>query len=626
MHLSLKNRFLIPTITLIVIGMGLTTTISYVMAKNALEESITQQLRQIVRSTNNLTDVWFQDRKRDVDSWSQQKLYRMAVQDGYMGEANRFQANLLLEKIKKTYPYYENICLANSEGEIVAASDENLIGKLNVADRQFFQTTIKGNSTISDAQKNSETGKANLFIAYPIKDGEDFTGVLFAVINLEVYNQQFIDPVKVGETGFVYAFQTDGMVVAHTDKHQILSLNLRTQDFAKEMFEKGSGFLRYTWNDVEKIVHFEKMEGHGWTIVAGADTREVFALVGSLRNVNLAVGFSILLVAGIVVVLVVRGTVKPINQIAGSLAAAAEQVAAGSGQVSSASQHLAEGSSGQAASIEETSSSLEEMASMTKQNADNARQADNLMKEANQVVTKANDSMTDLTTSMEEISKASEETSKIIKTIDEIAFQTNLLALNAAVEAARAGEAGAGFAVVADEVRNLAMRAADAARNTADLIEGTVKKVNEGGELVSTTNEAFTEVAESSAKVGELVGEIAAASNEQADGIEQVNKAVVEMDKIVQQNAANAEESASASEEMNAQAEQMKGFVDDLVAVVGGNTGSGEKASQTQVRAPKAVTTRALAVHAQKAPAVHQAKEVSPGQVIPMDDDDFKDF
>ncbi|MDO9111504.1 MAG: methyl-accepting chemotaxis protein, partial [Desulfatirhabdiaceae bacterium] len=149
-------------------------------------------------------------------------------------------------------------------------------------------------------------------------------------------------------------------------------------------------------------------------------------------------------------------------------------------------------------------------------------------------------------------------------------FQTNLLALNAAVEAARAGEAGAGFAVVADEVRNLAMRAADAAKNTASLIEGTVKKVSDGSMLVRTTSDAFSEVAQNAAKVGELVGEIAAASNEQAQGIEQVNIAVTEMDKVTQQNAANAEESASASEELNAQAEELKSFVNELFAFVSG--------------------------------------------------------
>ena len=266
-----------------------------------------------------------------------------------------------------------------------------------------------------------------------------------------------------------------------------------------------------------------------------------------------------------------RSIVKPLNRVISGLTEASNQVSSAAGQVSSASQSLAEGSSQQAASVEETSASLEEMSSMTKQNASNAEQADSLMKQANQVVNKANVSMGQLTASMQEISKASEETSKIIKTIDEIAFQTNLLALNAAVEAARAGEAGAGFAVVADEVRNLAMRAADAAKNTAALIEGTVKKVTVGTALVITTNDAFKEVSGSTVKVGELVAEIAAASTEQAQGIAQVNIAVTEMDNVTQQNAATAEESASASEELNAQAEEMKAFVHELSAVVSGN-------------------------------------------------------
>jgi methyl-accepting chemotaxis protein len=283
---------------------------------------------------------------------------------------------------------------------------------------------------------------------------------------------------------------------------------------------------------------------------------------------------------------------------------------------------------------------------MTRQNAENANQANNLMKEANQVVGQANDSMKELTTSMEEITQASEETSKIIKTIDEIAFQTNLLALNAAVEAARAGEAGAGFAVVADEVRNLALRAADAAKNTADLIEGTVKKVKDGSELVGKTAEAFAEVATSANKVGELVGEIAAASNEQAQGIDQVNKAMADMDKVTQQTAANAEESASASEEMNAQAVQMKGAVADLGALVDGSrnaTAGGRQLDYrhdenhalqvTNAKTGQRIKTenhKGLPAPAEKNKAKEikagYTKEVKPEQVIAMGGNEFSDF
>jgi methyl-accepting chemotaxis protein len=273
------------------------------------------------------------------------------------------------------------------------------------------------------------------------------------------------------------------------------------------------------------------------------------------------------------------------------------------------------------------------MNSMTRGNADNAKQADSLMLETTRVVQAANQSMGELTVSMKEVSTASEETAKIIKTIDEIAFQTNLLALNAAVEAARAGEAGAGFAVVADEVRNLAMRAAEAAKNTANLIEGTVSKVKEGSELVGKTATAFGEVAESTHKVKELVGEIAAASMEQAQGVDQINKAVTEMNGVTQQVAANAEESASSSEELNAQAEQMKGYVEELTAIVGGSAnglGNGRALMpRLNLRGAAAGVRQAMQRPKpdKKLLAHHQKGQgVSPEQVIPLDSGDFKNF
>lgn len=348
--------------------------------------------------------------------------------------------------------------------------------------------------------------------------------------------------------------------------------------FVEKVKGEGAGFVDYYWpkpgepNPVPKISYVKGFPDWEWIIGSGIYTDDVER---ELRPIYYAFFSAIVLVgaAGLVMAfLMARSISRPITDAVRGLNEGADQVASASGQVSSASQSLASGCSEQASGLEETSSSLEEMSSMTRQNAENAGQADGMMNKARQIIIVANESMGLLTKSMMDISKAGNEISKIIKTIDEIAFQTNLLALNAAVEAARAGEAGAGFAVVAGEVRNLSMRAAEAAKNTADLIEGTIKKVNDGSELVTRTNDEFNAVATSVAKVGGLVAEIATASNEQADGIDQISKSVVEMDKIVQQNAAVAEESAGAAEEMSAQAEQMKAIVIKLVKVINGGS------------------------------------------------------
>jgi len=278
------------------------------------------------------------------------------------------------------------------------------------------------------------------------------------------------------------------------------------------------------------------------------------------------------LMAGMLVsLLLVRSLTKTLNRVISTLGESSEQVAAAALQVSSASHSLAAGSSHQAASLEETAASLEELAASVKQNSANAGECDHLVLQTHEKTREVHKSIRASKDFMETISHSGESVKKIIKNIDEIAFQTNLLALNAAVEAARAGQAGAGFAVVADEVRALAMRSAEAAKITNNLIGETARQIELGSAQIHETLTKFYEMGESAKKVNSLVAEIASASKEQALGIDHLNQAMQEIDRVVQQNAANSEESASAAAELQAQAERLRDVVGEVSSLVQGS-------------------------------------------------------
>ncbi|HIJ79271.1 MAG: methyl-accepting chemotaxis protein, partial [Desulfobulbaceae bacterium] len=264
-------------------------------------------------------------------------------------------------------------------------------------------------------------------------------------------------------------------------------------------------------------------------------------------------GVLTIIVVFVTALLFVRMLVRLINNIVQELDLSADRISEEARSTAATSHTVAEMASEMAAALEETSASLEEITAMVQQNDANSVEANSSMKHNEQIGVNANDHASKMQQSMQNIKEDSDAISAIIKDIESIAFQTNLLALNAAVEAARAGEAGAGFAVVADEVRNLAMRAADSAKNSSSLIERAIRNVNEGLAKVDEVASESMSVVEGSRKVGTLIEEISHSSREQSQGITQINKAVAGMDSGTQRLAANSEELAAASEAVTSQ-------------------------------------------------------------------------
>ena len=283
-------------------------------------------------------------------------------------------------------------------------------------------------------------------------------------------------------------------------------------------------------------------------------------------------GGASILAAALLAVFITRGLVKHLSSNINELSYSANLVSNASAQLSSAGQQLSEGSAQQAASVEETSATMDQTAAMVKRNAESTKEANVLSEDANKAALSGSSKMGDMTKSMDELKKSSAEIAKIIKIIEDIAFQTNMLALNAAVEAARAGDAGLGFAVVAQEVRTLAQKSADAAKNTAEIIEKNINLSANGANISLEINETLKQITEKTEDVNRIIAEIAAAGSEQAKGTQQVTEAIVQIEKVVQENAATAEESAASAEALQTQAFALENIVAELTGLIKGKS------------------------------------------------------
>jgi methyl-accepting chemotaxis protein len=288
---------------------------------------------------------------------------------------------------------------------------------------------------------------------------------------------------------------------------------------------------------------------------------------------------------------VVRRITRTLQAVTVDLGNGAQQVASAAAQVAGASQALSQGAGDQAASLEETSAAMVEMTSMARRNAESSHHVSEMTTEATTLIAAATGALGEMVTSMSAIKTSSDKVAKIIKTIDEIAFQTNILALNAAVEAARAGEAGMGFAVVADEVRNLAQRSAQAAKDTAMLIEESIARASEGQQRVEQVSKSVSAISGSAARIKALVDDVNSASREQIRGIDQVTHAVSQMERVTQSTASSAEENAAVGEELSAQAASTMVAIRRLSRLIEGGSSEegGDGTARPAARAAKVV-------------------------------------
>lgn len=568
--MNLSRRFLLPTLALMVAGSGALTWVSYHSSSNSLNEASASHIDFVSLSTSDRIESWVQGLRTDIENWAGAKLMQEASAAAKDSPA-RQAASDELNRIVKQFAYLDRLNIVDMTGVYAVSTDPTTVGKLSIADRDYFKTAAGGQAAISEVIKSKVSGKPSLVIAAPIKVNDKVIAVFTGIVNLDKFTRELVNPIRILKNGYVFVYDTKGIVLAHPRETNILSTDLKTTAWGQSLLSNKNGVDMVKIDGVPAMVNHHTCPQLGWTVASVAVLDDLLAPTRKLGWTILSLGIAGGVFTLIVLLAIVRSVVKPIRQVALSLNDNASQVALVAGHISTESLNLAEGASQQSASVEETGASLEQISVMAKRNAASAESAHDLTRQARSAGDASIAAMESMQQAMDEIKKASDETAGVVKTIDEIAFQTNILALNAAIEAARAGERGAGFAVVAEEVRTLAQRCAAAVDETTRRIERSVQKSNLGRDMSLTVGSNLQEMAGKVRQVDQLVSEIATSSTDQSESVEQISAAMHQIGDVTQKTAATSEESASGAEELDAQSTALKHSATELLVIVDGN-------------------------------------------------------
>lgn len=590
MKLKLKGQLLLPILIVVVLGVASLQAFSYWQSSVILEDQIVASITRDTNAGTRSLEVWVDGMTSNLSNWGRNNIFLMAAEGDTqaISAVSDFTSNAL-----KDFPWYEGVALVGRDGRVITASPASY-ATLDVGNRDYFRAAMAGDIGKSKPLKSRATGNPIFVVSSPVKDSSGAVkAVLFAVVKITDLYDMILGSVKIGDNGYAFAVDSEGLVIGHPNKKFIMDLNISKSDYGKEMLARRTGTYKYYFDKQNqwKAMAFAEVKQTGWIVAVTAPLGELMAPLDMIRNAAIIGTILTILVVALLVfyvvgriVSVLRTNSEHANEIATgnleievpqatldrhdelgdiarafnsmisnltntamSIRSATTQVASGSEELATSSQGLSEGANSQAANIEEVSASMEEITDSIRQNADNAGKTQKIAILAAEDAETGGKAVSETVDAMKEIADK-------ITVIEDIARQTNLLALNAAIEAARAGEHGKGFAVVAAEVRKLAEHSGNAAAEISDLSASSVAIAEQAGDML---NKIIPDIK----NTAELVGEIAAASNEQNSSASQINDAVQLLDQVIQSNASAAEEISSTSEELAGQSETLRQVV-----------------------------------------------------------------
>ena len=621
MKLNFKHKIILPVFILLIAGLGGLALISSSKAKSALKNNMMSQLVKTSQSTVVTMDAWVEDRTKDIETWRNMDICRDALKKGRQGETAREKMNRMFTEWRQRYGFYEGINLADSTGDFISGAPTSIIGKINVGERDYFKTAMAGQAKVSDILQSKISGNPVFVISSPIKNGSAVHGVLIAVVDLQAFSAKFTDPVKIGEKGYAYLINSNGMVVAHPDKSKINRLNLTHTEHGRQIINQEDGCFSATVD--ERAVHNAFVNSSKINIIAvvQSDDDEMFAPISALSRFNFIVSVFIILVAIAVVWIMASRIVRPIN----ATVAALKDISEGDGDltqripiqsrdeigelakwvnifiarlnkiivhigidsetVSASSEELlsvaelmledSESLTGKSETVataagemsqrmnsvavasEQAAGNLSSVTDAAGQMKQNLNQVADNCDKARQITQTAAETVNAATSKVARLGSSAKDITKVTEVITDIAEQTNLLALNATIEAARAGEAGKGFAVVAGEIKGLAAQTAGATMDIKQRIEEIQNSSNATVQEVEQITQVISDVSGIVSEIAEAIDGQSGYASEVAENIEQASSGIREVNENVVKSSMASTEISDDIAEVNEVSEEM---------------------------------------------------------------------